>query len=214
MGVTQGKEKTEDAHLWLWGGTKREINSFLLHKLTAWSSESMCMRAFHVQHSAQLHEASMRSMEQFGYGQCQSNHRHIIPVGWELSLLGLPQLIFSVLTVILEKHFVQISSKKHKSTWGNQVCSMEGKFADKDTKITLASAAPLSIRVLPNPALNCTTAPTAGAAPCHNHNLFFQSSFFIFTSFSFPHNQDSAVQIARLPPGVFLGYSFSPSVRR
>lgn len=69
-------------------------------------------------------------------------------VGWELSPLWLPQLIVSVLTVILEKHFVKISFEKRKSTWGNQACSMEGKFAGKDTKITLASAAPLSVRAL------------------------------------------------------------------
>lgn len=56
----------------------------------------------------------------------------------------------------------------------------------KDKNIMLASAAPLSVRALSNPAVNCTTATTAGAAPCHNHNLpaWFSSQVSSFSHLS------------------------------
>lgn len=73
--------------------------------------------------SAQLREESMHSLGPFGCGQCCRKHWDITPEGWELSLVWLPQLILPVLTVIVEKHFVQISFEKSKSTWGSQVCS-------------------------------------------------------------------------------------------
>lgn len=155
-----------------------------------------------MQQSAQPCEASMHSMEPCGCGQGWRNHRDITPVGWELSLLRLLQFIFSVPTVILEKHFAQIIFEKHKSTSGNQVCSTEGKFADKDMEIALASAAPVSDRALPSLALNCTTAAAAGAAPCHNHNLpaHFSSQVSSFSLLS-----PSLATSDHTPPSAFLG---------
>lgn len=145
----------------------------------------------HGQLPAQQCEASMHSLGPFGCGQCWRNHRDIIPKGWDCPCYGFPTVIVD----ILYKSFL-----RKLNPHGEVRCA-----ADRDRKITLASAVPLSVRELFNPEPHsAATVQLELLLVTVTTSLFLQSNLFIFSSFPQPRQCCSG----HISPSVSLSYIF------